>query len=249
MKKKVIMKAVFALGVLCTVGFANAAPASFSDTLTGYTGNTTIPATVTALAANGLDVRSIGGWEIINFDGTGAEFGTGHGGDEGRNLLRTTEADYDSVSFDAYITVQNSTSPRIVYIGIGAGAGGSWYQPDVGLAGVDTVFLAINNWSASTVVQNDGVATTTYLSPDPGHGDGTHRIRLAYDSVAHTVSFDLDKNYMGGAFVADTALGSVSTSALWSGSELGKIYVGGDDGVLLTDFDVVIPEGTLIVIN
>ena len=87
------------------------------------------------------------------------------------------------------------------------------------------------------------------VDSDPGHGDGTHRIRLAYDSVAHTVSFDLDKNYTGGAFVADIAIGSVSTSGLWSGSELGKIYVGGDDGVLLTDFDVVIHEGTLIILN
>src|SRR5690349_21113584 len=74
---------------------------SFSNSLTGFTGDSTLPATRTALATAGFSVSSdFGAIEdppgtavdpTIIFDAAGANFGLNFAGNGGRNYLRTIQ--------------------------------------------------------------------------------------------------------------------------------------------------------------
>lgn len=242
--------------VLALVGLASAVPVSFSDSLTGYTdgdggpGSSEDLQTVEQLAANGLEPQTIWGngdfipddiagpsWESIQFDTTGATFGLGNGGDNGRNVLRTTETGFNTVSFSAFVTVNDLTDAQNVFIGLGAGVKGSWGVPDWNQA-VDAVFSELRFANSKVWLQDDGVSTSV---TNQGAGAGTHRIRLAYDADAQTASVSVDLDY-DGIFVTDFVVDTVSTVDLWTAGEEARIYFGGDDGATFTDFNVVVPE-------
>ena len=264
--------------VLFIVGAANAATVPISDSLTGYTGenadgspnplgSTENAATVGQLLANGLEPQVIwgggdgipdaggyGSWEEVLFDTTGAAFGTGQASDNGRNLIRTIEDDYKTVSFDAYITVVDmNAESHNVFLGLGAGSRGTWAVPEIDWdnvgTGTDGVFVEVLDDSFTAwIVDNGDFGGWDGRVGDAGPGTGTHRFKMAYSASAQTVVFSYDANY-DGTFVADLALPAVDISGLFTDGDPSKIYFGTDDGGLLKDFTVVPEPATMALLG
>jgi hypothetical protein len=227
---------------------------SFSNTLTGFTGDTqqNFPAQPATLVGSGLNVTFIwdggaGAWERIDFTGSGATFGSHAGGgpQTGRNYLRTNATDYATVGFSAFVTVDRGTRDS-VYFGMGKGDLGEFKAPDL-KTGNASVFLELQDGfdNASRRIQSGtntdveaGYDTMTTIT-------GPMRLRMDYDPLAQTVIYSIDYN-PSGAFVADQTFAPVDVSSItpeWAGGESSSIYFGGQNGVTFTNFEVVvIPE-------
>jgi hypothetical protein len=227
-------------------GGASAAT-SFSNSLTGFTGDSTVPATQTALNTAGFNFFSIEGLDpeftkdpTVVFGATGAKFGSLFGGDGGRNYMRTNDSDYATVSYVAEISVTYGVDA--VYTN---------QQAFVGMGSGDTALFGVADWStqfASTWVQPEDSGSnplfTTFRTnndanqfvnhPAPGHGDGTHRIQMTFDATARTMVYAIDFNYAGGAFTADITAPTVDLnhvdcpSGCGSGDPLSADFFGPD---------------------
>lgn len=262
------MKKLLSLVVVLTlVGLVNAAPVSISDTLTGYTDGSATPGstedlqTVQQLAANGLETQVIWGngdgipddvgslsWERVMFDTTGATFGTGNGGDLGRNTLRTIDTTYNTVSFEAAVTIHNFNANHNLWIGMGTGNRGQFGIPDWDLdgGGADASWTELNGDSIRFFHQN----STAYdvISAGGLTVGGTHRVLFAYDAVAQIASVSVDLDY-NGTFAADIVTATLSTSDLWTAGKPARVYFGSDDGAVLTDFNLaVVPEPSTMIL-
>jgi PEP-CTERM motif len=221
------------MAIICTggkflvlvLGGAASAATSFSNSLTGFTGDSTMAATQTAVGAAGFNFFSIAGLAedftsdpTVTFDGNGAAFGKLFAGDGGRNYMRTNDSDYATVPFVAEITMT---------VGAAGGPPVSNQQPFFGMGSGDTALFGVPDWStlfASTFVQPEinaaGEAFFTTMRtqndanqwvnhPSPGYGAGTHRIRMTFDPVAKTMVYAMDMNYAGGPFSADVTAATV----------------------------------------
>ena len=112
-------KLCFVILLTITVGLVYGDPVTIIDPLTGYTGtdgavgSTEDSETVAQLAVTGFEPQIIWGggngipdpgghdsWERIELDENGAIFGLGQGGDAGRNMLRTIDTTYNTVTFE-----------------------------------------------------------------------------------------------------------------------------------------------------
>ena len=121
-------------------GLAIAAPAatSFSNSLTGFTGDSTLAATQAAVGAAGFNFFSTAGLDpeftmdpTVVFDTAGAHFGSLFGGDGGRNYMRTNDSDYATVSFVAEVTfVTTDLDCQDTFMGMGAGDTALFGWPD-----------------------------------------------------------------------------------------------------------------------
>src|SRR3972149_2783793 len=109
-------KLVFFTGcALCLpLALAATAPAasSLSNSLTGFTGDSTQAGTQAALATAGIEFASTAGLDLevgndptVAFDANGATVGSLWAGDGGRNYMRTIESDYAFSSFVAEVTI------------------------------------------------------------------------------------------------------------------------------------------------
>lgn len=246
------------------------AATSFSNSLSGFTGDSTQAGTQAALATAGFNPFSTAGLAAdftsdptVTFDATGAHFGTLFGGDGGRNYVRTNQSDFATASFVAEITLE-VTGPVLgnqqAFFGMGSG---------------DTALFGVPDWSsqnASTFVQPEisggNPLFTTFRTnndvnefvnfPAPGYVSGVHRMRMTFDPVAKTMVYAIDFNYAGGPFTADITAPTVDlnhvdcasgcgggTAADFFGAdgwptEFSRIYFGGDDLVTFRDFSVTV---------
>lgn len=241
------------------------AAGSFSNSLTGFTGDSTQPGTQGAVAAAGFSFFSTEGLDEINFaydhtigfSSSGATFGLLYGGDGGRNYMRTIDSDYATVSFVAEITVERTGNSQQVFIGMGAG---------------DTALFGVPDWStmfSSTFVTPEDGSLTTWRSSNDANawvGDsspiaaaGIQRVRMDFDSVARTMTYSIDVDYAGGDFAADYTAAPVDLNHIdcptgcgdpempisadffgpdgWP-NEPSRLFFGGDDGVIFRDFSV-----------
>lgn len=264
---------------LCRVGFGlclaavlvtdASAATSFSNSLTGFSGDSTLPATQAAVGAAGFNFFSTAGLDseftmdpTIVFDSGGAHFGSLYGGDGGRNYVRTNDSDYATVNFVAEITVERDNNGQQAFIGLGAG---------------NTALFGVPDWStlfSSTFVTPEDGSLTRWRSANDANewtGDdppssvtaaGTHRVRMEFDRVAKTMTYSIDLDYAGGPFTSDaTAVTDLNhidcpsgcgnpempISADFFGSdgwpnEPSRIYFGGDDSVIFTDFTVAVSD-------
>lgn len=244
----------WAVGLSLLLGAGASAATSFSNSLTGFTGDSTQPATQAAVGAAGFNFFSTEGLDEIDFlsdptvtfDATGAIFGSLFGGDGGRNYIRTNESDYATVNFIAEVTVVvPDLAGMDIFLGLGTG---------------DTALFGFPDWSTqfSSVlvlpeIDNMGIAKlTTFKTQNdmnefaatlvPTMTNGTHRVQLAFDATAKTAIFSIDLDYAGGAFVADATATTVDVSALYAvdgwPSESSRVYFGGDDSATFKDFSV-----------
>jgi len=216
----------FGCGLWLASALAATAPAasSFSNSLTGFTGDSTQAGTQAAVSAAGFNFFSTAGLDAeftmdptVAFDGSGAKFGTLFAGDGGRNYMRTNDSDYATVPFVAEITLTVGAGVSLV----------SNQQPFFGMGSGDAALFGVPDWStqfASTFVQPEasvgGEAFFTTMrtqndannwvnEPAPGYGAGTHRLRMSFDSAAKTMIYSIDLNYAGGPFSADVTAPTV----------------------------------------
>jgi hypothetical protein len=259
--------AVAALIAVTASAEVASAASSFTNSLTGFSGDSANPATQTTVGAAGFNFANIDGLDpnfefdrTIAFSASGANFGSLYGGDGGRNYMRTVDADYATVSFTAEITIERtSVDQQEVFIGMGGG--------DVALFGVP-------DWStqlSSTFTSPEVNSLTTFRTSNDANvwaGDtsaitevGIHRVRMDFNSTARTMIYSIDIDYAGGAFTADFSSPPVDLNHVdcpsgcgnppapisadffgpdgWP-NEPSRIYFGGDDGTLFRDFSVTV---------
>jgi hypothetical protein len=237
------------------------AATSFSNSLTGFTGDSTQPATQAALAAAGFNFFSTDSGPAVVFDANGAKFGSVTSGDDGRNFMRTNDSDYANFSSVSEVTLvvpnldnfdeATNTGPpyQSGWLGMGTGDAGFFGFPDWG-----TQFSSVN--VVPEKFSGSRFYTTMYTTNDspvfsnnnfPALDNGTHRLRLS--SFNELAVFSIDLNYAGGAFVEDFRAPAVNVSSLYSAdgwpSEPSRIYFGGDDGTIFKNFQVAVagPQG------
>lgn len=220
-------------------------------------------ATVTNLNNAGLEPAFILGgdsWERIDFSTSGATFGTAQGGDPGRNYLRTVAKDYYTTDFTAEVlfTTNASNGGQAFFMGMGAGARGTAFGfPDIdGDVDYTSVFLEARDGGAEVatfgfkettgpgaVEQLDNARDASY-SGDFTWGAGTHRAIMSFDVAAQEMTFQLD---LGNDDSMDGSTMVVDVSGLmteWSNGDDAALFIGGDDGIVLSDWKVIVPESS-----
>jgi hypothetical protein len=247
------------------------AATSFSNSLTSFTGDSTLAATQGALNTAGFNFFSIEGLDegitrdpSVVFDTTGARFGSLWGGDNGRNYVRTNESDYATTSFVAEISVTYGAGGLVVtnqqaFLGMGTGNFALYGIPDWSTLFASTFVQPENGGLTTFRTQND--ANQWAGNPGAAYDAGTHRLQMTFDAVAKTATYAMDVNYAGGPFVADSTTAAVDLNHIdcpsgcgnppapisadffgpdgWP-NEPSSIYFGGDDGVIFSDFSVVV---------
>jgi hypothetical protein len=237
--------------IACLAGVTNAAH-SLSNSLTGFTGDSTQAGTQAAVAAAGLNFFTTAGLnEAVTFDSSGAHFGSLSPGDAGRNYMRTNHDRYAlSLGFVAEITYEVATDDQNVFIGLGAGDTALFGTPDW-----STQFSSASFWPETA---NDKFVRFRTFNDMNNFGDtgivggydpGTHRFRMSFDASTDQLRGEIDVNYAGGPFVADAmtlnfphVLTSLYGPDGWPG-EPSRIFFGGDDGVIFRDLSItIVPE-------
>lgn len=217
---------VVAVGASLLFGSQSFGAMSFTNDLTSFAG----------LSSDLEEADTTTATRDIVYTAAGAVLGSVDTGNDGRNYIRTTAIDFDSVSFVAKVSV---ATPGRFFFGLGAGEIGAFGTPDWDVAGADSIWIETltNGWS---IVQDSARSDLTGDEGppfDPGLGAVDRQYTLAYDAVNKTVQFTaLDD--------ADGSTPNVSplldVSALFTGSEAGRVYVGGGEGVTLSDFEVTV---------
>ncbi len=152
-----------------------------------------------------------------------------------RTYLRTVAANLYSRSFVAEVTV---TTDSIAWFGMGTGGRnpGFFYEPAVPSINLrmHPSWLVGGRVDAGDNVQNFSSPLNTFGNP----GSGTHRLRLTWNATAKTAVFQVDRNYAGGAFVADF------TSVAVNGADNGftdsntTVFFGGAGSLLFDNFQL-----------
>jgi hypothetical protein len=259
MRKPLLPMLTWALASLLLAAGVAPAATSFSNALTGFTGNSTQPATQAAVAAAGFNFTSTAGFvedtdPTIQFDSSGAIFGTFFPGDGGRNFMRTVAADYANHSIVAEVTwVTTDMSTQAAYIGLGSAEYGAFRIADWGTPNsAAQLFLEVNPGDpfVFTLKNDNGIATFDQGTAAAGLDTGTNRIRMTYDWFQKSIQFAIDLNYGGGAFTADVTTPPVSTLSLYGAdgwpTEPARVYFGGDDGTTFKDFQVTLSTPSMI---
>jgi|SRR3972149_2856926 len=245
---------------------------SMSNSLTGFTGDSTQAGTQAAVGAAGLGFYSTNGEvtvindngtpddpgddfeEVVSndtvvFDGGGAHFGSLIAGDGGRTYVRTLQSDFATTSFVAEITFETSNDDQQVFFGLGAGDTALFGTPDWSTQFSSASFWpeVVNDKFVRFRTQNDVNSFGDTLVP--GLDNGTHRFRMTFDAATKFLTGEIDINYAGGPFAADTVMSNfpIATSSLFAAdgwpSEPSRVFFGGDDGTVFRDLAItVVPE-------
>jgi hypothetical protein len=244
------------LPVVAAASVASAA-SSFSNSLTGFTGNSTQPATQEAVAAAGFNFSDLESDTAVQFDASGAHFDALLLGNDGRNYVRTIETDYANVSFEAEITV---VAPFIDlqdgYFGIGSGDANAvdgfrtpdWLTPSSSAM----LWLEVNIADPFlTTLKNRNTIGTFVAAAAPELIDGTHRLRLSYDWFRKAAEFSIDLDYADGEFMADLTAAPVNVSDLYGAdgwpTEPARIFFGGDEDIVFKDFEVSVSTPSMLI--
>jgi hypothetical protein len=239
---------------------------SFSNSLTGFTGDSTQPATVSAVAAAGFNFSDDGVGTTappaasvykVQFDSSGAKFGVGQVVNDGRNYMRTTATDYANTSFVAEVTITTADiDNQNAYFGLGSGnANNDFFRtPDFQTSAASIMYWGENEIATPTIEvvrNNDGQGRDVSETAAPGLGNGTHRARLTYDWFKKTATVAFDLNYAGGAFTADVTSPAANVLPLYTSGtgfpqELGRIFLGGDLGTTFKDFQVTVSGPSVV---
>ena len=258
------LRIIVGLMAPCAMSVAAFGANSFSNSLTGFTGDSTQPATVTAVAAAGFNFSNDGVGSTappaasvykVQFGATGATF-PGILND-GRNYMRTVATDYSNTSFVAEVTFnETDIDNQNVYFGLGAGeANNDFFRtPDRDTASASIMYWGETEVATPTVqvvMNNDTQSRDVSETAAPGLGNGTHRVRMTYDWFAKTATFALDLNYAGGAFTADVTSPAANVLSLYSTGtgfplEAGRIFFGGDLGAVFKDFAVTVSGPSVV---
>lgn len=245
------------------------AASSYSNTLTGFTGDSTQAGTQAAVTTAGLSFFSTTGFsdngtpadtsddsnDTVVFDGSGTHFGALWVGDGGRNYMRTLIDDYATVKFTAEITF-TAGDGQAMFFGLGSGDRALFGTPDWSTLFSSASFWPETNNQKFTQFKTANDSNAFVDTNVPGFSQGTHRFRMTFDPVTGFLVGSIDVNYAGGPFVADVTGFPIATKAallpnaptgLFSAdgwpSEPSRVFFGGDDGVVFRDLTItVVPE-------
>jgi hypothetical protein len=233
----------FGLAILMLAWAASAASAAvtFSNPLTGFTGDSTQPATQTAVAGTGgagFTFHSTLGFTenppptdpytypnidpTVVFDSSGAHFGDLIPGLEGRNYMRTVQDDYANHSFVAEVTfVTGDIDFQDAYFGLGAGQASYFRTPDWISRNASVMYWGESDLTDPRVVTYytnnlplGPVDPGAVATPAPMLATGTNRVRLDYNWLLKTATFSFDFDY-DGTFEADVVGQSVNVLPLY----------------------------------
>jgi hypothetical protein len=218
---------------------------SLANSLKGFTGNSNLDGTVHEILKANLEFTDYADLNRrVKFDASGATFGSFLAADNGRNIIKTLANDYASADFEAYVTSSYAATNQNIFIGFGPGDIGSYGVPDWSAAGDTTnaalicqldmtgagvagIWAQTNNSSG-----NYAYSAESALALTPGNDQ---RIKLSYNATANTATLEIDENYNGSTFNPTVTVGPVTVPALAQS----KVYIAGDDGVILSDFEIV----------
>lgn len=236
------------------------AATNLTNSLTGFTGNSTMSATQTALTTAGLALTSVAGYgedapgsgnfvdPTIQFDASGANFGALSADIRGRNFIRTMQSDYANVSFVADVTwTTTDLLSQSAYFGLGSAEYGSFRIADWGTAfSAVHLFLEVDPFAPATqtLTNDNALAVFADRTDAPGLGAGSNRLRMTFDWFQKTATFAIDYQYTGGPFVAEATTPAADVSGLYGADgwpmEPARIYFGGDDGSTFKDLQVTV---------
>lgn len=246
MKKIFILSVVAVFTALCLVSSSRAAT-FFSDSLTAAPAN--------------LNPASDSVNRTILYNASGAIFGT-FGGNDGRNMLRTNDTNYNTVDFVAEVTFDLTSTQMHTFFGLGKGMLGAFAIADVDL-GVpgwipadqksNVTPTGFSHISLPVWIEVERLNQFRLNGPGPGESPiifmpdgvvptlGTHRFRMTHDATAKTLVYNIDFDY-DGTFAADYTSAAINIGS-YNFSSGASIYFGSDDGMTFRDFTVsAIPE-------
>jgi hypothetical protein len=252
--KKHFVAGALALTALLSTAVVASAATSFSNPLTGFTGDSTLPTTQTALATAGFNFASTEAEQTVAFDATGAHFGALAIGDGGRNYMRTVQSDYANTNFVTEVTMVAPDLDAAPYqsgwLGLGGGERALFGWPDwsTQLASIMVVPEKFEGGSGTvryfTTMYTNNDAPVFANNEMPVLENGTHRLRLSFDWFAKSAQFSIDLNYAGGPFTSDYAAPAIPLLGLFAAdgwpTEPSRIFFGGDDGTTFKDFQVTV---------
>ena len=217
---------------------------SLTNDLKGFTGNSNLDATVHEILKANLQFEDYADLNRrVAFDASGATFGSFASGDNGRNVLKTLASDYASADFVAYISSSFSAIDQNTFIGIGPGDLGAFGVPDWAPNGettnasfiVQVLETGLEVWSQTNNFGGANYATTSNAVLALVTGT-VQRIKLDYDAGAETCIVSVDTTYDGVTFTPDVTLGPIATPEFTGAT---TVYLGGDDDVILSDFEII----------
>jgi hypothetical protein len=256
MKPTIALRIGLLLPSMLALTEAAMAANSFTNSLTGFTGDSTQAATQTAVAAAGFNFSDVADSNAaVHFNTSGANFDVSNLGNDGRNYMRTVDTDYANTSFVAEVTI---VTPDIdnqdAYFGLGSGSANPDFfrTPDFASEFASVMYWGENEVAEPTleIGKTNNAQGNFNLTPAPALGNGTHRVRLSYDWFRKTASFTFDLDYAGGEFNADLAPPAVNTLSLYSATgwptEPGRVFFGGDENVVFKDFQVTVSSTPVV---
>lgn len=217
---------LFAIALSASAGLAGV---SFTNSLTSEAG----------LAPDMQEADSATPERDIAYSAGGAQFGTAMPGNDGRNYINSTMADYNASSFVAEVTADFSGGGRM-FFGLGGGQVGTYGTPDWDVA--DTGWLELGPGGLANFFTYDvgGVGPNGPTGSGMAAVGNNIRVRMTYDAGAGTLVFEIDDAYAGGPFVADVTSTALDISSLFSSGEDARVFVGGGSGSMLRDFSVTV---------
>jgi hypothetical protein len=155
-------------------------------------------------------------------------------GEGQRSYVRTARADFAKQSFQAEVTttLKGGGGAGCAFFGIGCGQGnaGAFQEPST----APSVFLRIAPGDFAGGVLTTSVNGRESRSNSASVGDGTHRVRLTWDAAGKRVLFEVDANWDGQSFQADSAAMVGASGVDFGGAA--RLFVGGANGVRFTQF-------------
>jgi lysophospholipase L1-like esterase len=166
--------------------------------------------------------------------GDGGTFVFAKPGDGARSYIRTSRGDFARESFQAEVTVTvtGGGGAGCAFFGLGCGQANAGASQEPSTVPALFVRLAPSDFAAGAItVSVNGGESVSGLAPA---GDGTHRIRLTWDAAGKRALFEIDANWDGQSFQADSST-TVAGAAVDFGNE-SRLFVGGANGVQFTRF-------------
>ncbi len=168
----------------------------------------------------------------VVFSGGGVQFFLG----PTRSYLRTIDAGFYNQSFVAEVTMTLGIS--IAWFGMGQGTPNPGFFDEPATPAIN-LRLHGTGLAGGVVHAGDNVANFSGPFNSFGNpGSGTHRLRLRWNAIAKTATFEIDQHYAGGTFTADfTSIAVNGADNGFTGTNT-RIYFGGGEGVSFDDFSV-----------
>ncbi len=182
------------------------------------------------------------GPNLVQSSGPGASFNGSNAtfaGVGSRSYLRTIDTDYSTTDFSALTTVTipgGQAGWGLVFFGMGTG------EPDGGFYGEPRTGSHIYMRPGPDDFGGGGVTITdntveTVASADLA-GNGTHRLRMDWDSTAQQMSYYVHQDYTGGPFVPSSSFAATNGADNGFDATNSRIFLGGANGAAFDDFEV-----------